>query len=346
MNDRIIKPTSSISLLILIAIVLPSVAFSQDEEKPTFPLETIYAKRKPWGMRKIFKNFRLGVSTGYGNTYFRHKIDGYGAFQPGTLNTRIFPIGNAATRYMNWVNDAVLDTLQAPGPDRFSVTSDTTKLGFKSNALNIPLRATLHYEFLKRYRIGGGYSYEYMHLGRFEPLTYKDKLQGFNVNRPGGFMQKYFGMAGVSFYRIDNFLFTGDVNIGGFKPGKNFNSSIIKKGIFVNAGVTIEREFSEYLRAFIRPSFDYKSYTLNVPQGGIKHHMNALYINIGFTYNLPELPRCYNKDCHAQMNHAHGDREYRSAMHRIWKKQDPMYGENYPKLFRHKGKNRKKLNPY
>jgi hypothetical protein len=33
-------------------------------------------------------------------------------------------------------------------------------------------------------------------------------------------------------------------------------------------------------------------------------------------------------------------------MHPFWKKQNPHYGENYPKLIKEKRKNRKKLNPY
>ncbi len=33
-------------------------------------------------------------------------------------------------------------------------------------------------------------------------------------------MMRYYGMAGISFYRIDKFLFTGDAQVGGYKPSK------------------------------------------------------------------------------------------------------------------------------
>ena len=46
------------------------------------------------------------------------------------------------------------------------------------------------------------------------------------------------------------------------------------------------------------------------------------------------------------MNHAHGNREYRSQVHPIYKKQNPHYGENHPNLIKYKGKNKYKLNPY
>jgi hypothetical protein len=71
-----------------------------------------------------------------------------------------------------------------------------------------------------------------------------------------------------------------------------------------------------------------------------------LYLTVGFTYSLPELPRCFLKDCHAQINHAHGNKEYRSRRHPIYKKQNPGYGENDPTLIKYKGKNKRKINPY
>lgn len=321
-------------------------AQQDEDEKPVFPLESFYVKRKKNPARTFLKNFHLSVSTGYGTTYFRHRLESFGIVQPYGNSPRVFPVGATSPRYSNWVNQTVGDSLSIK-PGDFIVSGDTTKLGFKGRAFNIPLKATLHYEF-ERYRIGGGYSYEYMHIGQMRPMTYEDKVSGFRPSSPGGFMQRYFGMLGVSFYRLDQFLFTADANIGAYKPGKNFARSQIKKGVYVNVGVTVERDFSEYLRGFVRPSFEIKSYTLNFPEVGqnINHYINAFYVNFGFTYTLPELPKCYNKDCHIQINHAHGNREYRSRRHPIYKKQNPNYGENYPELIRYKGKNKKRLNPY
>jgi hypothetical protein len=187
-----------------------------------------------------------------------------------------------------------------------------------------------------------------MNIGPLHPITFKDQIKDFQPTPKGGFMMKYYGMAGISFYRIDKFLFTGDVHVGGYKPGKNFDASQIKKGVYANAGVTIEHEFSEYLKAFLRPSFEIKNYTITLPNSDktIPHYINAFYVNIGLTYAIPELPRCFHSECHSQMNHVHGDREYRSRMHRIWKKQNPLYGENSPKLLKYKGRNKRKMNPY
>jgi hypothetical protein len=78
----------------------------------------------------------------------------------------------------------------------------------------------------------------------------------------------------------------------------------------------------------------------------VKQHSNALLWNVGITYSIPELPRCKIKQCQIQINHAHGNKEYRSRMHPIWKKQNPGYGENNPKLIKYKWRNRKKINAY
>lgn len=311
-----------------------------------FPLDNFYAERKPWA-RTFFKDFHLSLSTGGGETFFRHRLAGFGVAQPAGYDTRIFSMANGQ-RYTNWVNTIAADTL-ANGPDTYFIASDTAELGFKGSGFNIPLKATLHYEFLGRYRLGAGYSFDLMFIGPMRPMTFTDRLTGFQPSRNAGFMRKYFGMAGFSFYRLGTFLFTGDVNVGGFKPGNNFTMGLIKKGVFVNAGVTVEKEFSENLQVFLRPSFELKNYTISVigsGGGSIAHSINAFYVNFGITYSLPALPRCYHKDCQAQLNHAHGDREYRSRMHKFYKKQNPMYGENYPRLFKYKGRNKKKLNPY
>jgi hypothetical protein len=233
-QDRII------AFFLSLAFILPSLVFAQkkeEEEKPVFPLDNFYAKRKPNTTRKIHKNFALELSTGYGNTFFSHKLDGFGVVQPANGPPRIFPAGSTIPKYSNWVNNAVGDTLNI-NPGYFLVSSDTTKLGFKGHGLNIPLKATLHYEY-DRYRIGGGYSYEYMLMGPFHSISHKNEIDNFRPSSPGGLMKKYFGMIGVSFFRWNDLLFTADANVGGYKPGKNFNYGLIKKGIYVNAGVTI-----------------------------------------------------------------------------------------------------------
>lgn len=296
--------------------------------------------------RKILSKVTFGLSTGYGSTTFKHELDGFGILQNPDSMPKLFQPGSVAAGYSNWFNKVTpsTNTLQ---PGNFQVNADTADIGFRNKAFNIPLKATLHVEF-DRYRIGGGYSFEYTNLGEFEPTSYGDRINAYSPDVSSFFLKKYFVMVGASVYRYYEYLLVVDANIGGYSLGKQFDKSVIKKGMFVNLGVAVEREMSEYFRLFVRPSYEIKSFKVNIPETGesITHKFNAFYVNVGATYRIPELRRCFFKTCKAQMNHAHGNREYRSRVHPIWKKQNPHYGENHPNLIKYKGKNKKKLNPY
>lgn len=332
-------------MLLCISYAPDLVAQYKNERDASIPLKYFYIERKGISpFRRVLSKVTLGLSTGYGNTTFKHELEGYGILQePGRAPT-IFGISDPATSYANWFNKPETYTPTQPG---FTVTSDAEKIGFKSKAFNIPLKATLHVEF-DRYRIGGGYSFEYTNLGDFKPLSHGDEIDNFSPDVSSFFLKKYFVLLGASVYRYYDYLLVVDANIGGYGLGSKFDKGSIKKGAFINLGVTVEREMSEYFKLFVRPSYEIKNFRMNMPDGGrsITHKFNAFYISIGASYRLPELRRCFEKACRAQKNHVHGNREYRSRVHPIYKKQNPHYGENYPTLIKYKGKNKRKLNPY
>ncbi|MCU0420115.1 MAG: hypothetical protein MUC38_10735 [Cyclobacteriaceae bacterium] len=335
--------------VLLVSLVRGHHLVAQDRDKtPDIPLDRYYVDRDKVGLfRRIMSKLHWSVGLGYGTTFFKHDLTGFLLYNPAGGGPQIFqgtvpPSG----RLTNWVNRTEADS-SAFVPTAFLVNSDTASLGFKGRAWNIPLKLSVHYEFKQRYRIGAGYSFEYMNLGEFKPMSFENDIASFNPGPAGGLMRKYYLLLGASFYRFDKFLFTGDAHIGGFRPGGNFEG-VIKRSVVVNLGVTIEREMSEYFRLYVRPAYEFKSYTLGLPEvaSGLRHRMNGAYVTVGLVYRMPELRKCVFKSCSAQVNHAHGNKEYRSRMHPIWKTQDPGYGENYPTLIKYKKKNRRKLNPY
>lgn len=316
------------------------------EEDATIPLEHFYIERTKSGLRSLLSKVYFSFSTGYATTPFKHQLDNFGIIQqPGSLPV-IFDSDNTAVRYSNWTNDVAASN-QSLVPGAFMVNSDTTALGFRSKTFSIPLKASLHVEF-DRYRIGGGYSLDYTRVGEFRPTSYESQISGYSLDRSNMFVQHYFGMIGAMVYRYYEYAVVVDANIGGYSMGKDFAKNLMKKSVYINVGVRGEREFSEYFRLFVRPSYELKSYKLTIPETSqsLRHRLDGLYLNVGFTYRFPELRRCFLKTCHAQINHAHGNREYRSRRHPIYKKQNPHYGENYPELIKYKGKNKTRLNPY
>ena len=343
----IIKRLIFLSAFIAALGLTPTSAQYKSEKEATIPLEHFYIERQGSGvLRKLLSKLHWGLSTGYGNTIFKHDLESFGVLQRGSgTPPEVFTPGNTGSAYSNWINDAVVST--STRPITFSTSPDTASLGFRSTAFQIPLKATVHIEF-DRYRIGGGYSFDYTNVGPFKPTSFKDDIGEYPLEKQGFFMKHYFAMLGASVYRYYEYMVVVDANIGGYKLGKQFNRALMQKGLYFNLGVTVEREMSEYFRLFVRPSYELKGYRLTIPESGgeVNHRLNAFQINVGATYRLPELRRCFLKTCHAQINHAHGNREYRSRRHPIYKKQNPHYGENYPNLIKYKGKNKKKLNPY
>lgn len=333
-------------LAVLIGILLsPACLLAQDEV--TIPLEKFYAEREGYPLRKILKNFRFSLNTGVGTTYFKHTLDGFGIYQSPTVGPYIFPGNSVPTNgYSQWISTAAGDTI-LNAESGFLVSSDTANLGFKSKSLTIPLTASVHYEY-KNFRIGGGYSKDFIFLRPFTPVSYGETLRKAEAHVGLVSTSKWFLMGGYSFAKVGNFMFTGDFRGGTNKFGKNFNRSLIKPSLFFGLGVTVEEQLSEYFRLFIRPSFEFKRYSMALPGADppITHKSNALLWNIGATFSIPDLPKCKIKECRIQMNHAHGNKEYRSRAHPFYKKQNPGYGENHPKLIRHQWLNRKKINPY
>jgi len=327
-------------------VCLPFAAFAQDEGKNAIPLDHFYVtpRHGSSAFRRMLRNFHFGASIGYGRTYFKTQLNGLGIYQPPGSMPELFTSASTK-RYTNWVNNAGVDT-SALG-SYIVVNPGTANVGFKGHAFNIPLAATVYYEF-NRYRIGGGYSYELMSIGALQSTILTDKISAIQASPPSGFIRKYWGMVGVSFYRWNEYLFTGDMEVGSYKLKSNFNQGQVTPSTYFSLGVTVERSLSEYFKVYARPAYEIKSYDLALPGSGqsLHYNINALYVNVGFTYSIPELPRCFLKECHAQVNHAHGNKEYRSNRHAIYKKQNPGYGENDPTLIKYKGKNKKKLNPY
>lgn len=349
------------SLPIIIAFALPAICgytdlYSQDQEKPAIPLDHFYAKPDNINpLRYLLSKLHFGLSTGYGRTFYNQDLEGYTVLQQQDSTPLIFTndidpfSGNIPRGYRYWFNTVNQSDNIAVDPNNdFLVSSDSADISFKAPGHSIPLQLTIHLEFMNRYKIGGGFMFEYHRVGEFRSKNFDGSVAGISPNFNSTFYKKYFLILGAKVYRYHEYLLSVDAQIGAINLSKKFDKGLIQKGVFFNIGATIEKELSEYFTAFVRPSFDIKNYSLSLPESSttINTSMNALYLGVGVTYRIPELRRCFLKNCTTQVNHQHGNKEYRSRMHPIYKKQNPHHGENFPRLFKYKKKNRKKLHPY
>ncbi|MEQ8244400.1 hypothetical protein [Fulvivirga sp.] len=341
---------------VLVLLTISMTIYAQEEsEGAAIPLDHFYAKPKgDNAFRKLLSKLHFGLSTGYGRTFYSQDLGDYALLQQQDSTPLIFDKGvnisggsvpNGYRYWFNTVNQS--DNVSYTGND-FLISSDSADLTFKAPGTSIPLTATVHIELMDKYKIGGGFQFEYHRVGQFKAVNFSDTVASITPNFGSTFFKRYFLILGAKVYRYYEYTLAVDAQIGAYKLSSKFDKSLIDKGVYVNLGVTIERELSEYFTAFVRPSFDYKNYTISLPESSssINTSMNALYIGLGVTYRIPELRRCFLKQCTTQVNHQHGNGLYRSRIHPFYKKQNPHHGENYPRLIKYKRKNRKKMDPY
>lgn len=301
----------------------------------------------------IIGGFSLHASTGFGVSFNSHEIQGPGILQQKDGNVFLFDntfvVGDSLNAgYSGWVNNAQSSSDIPIGDEDFLLGSDTIPVKYKGVGGSIPISIALSYTY-DRYRFGGGITYEQSFSSRYYPNVESNNLQSFKPNYTTSSITRYYAYVGGEVYRSIRHTIAVDAMIGTYKFGKkNFNQDQIRTKLFVNIGVSFERSLSEYFKVFIRPSAEFKSYDLTIPEVGytINHGMPALYVNIGAVIRMPDLNKCDVSQCNTQINHRHGGRVFRSKMHPFWKWQDPDYGQNYPTLVKYKGKNKKKKNPY
>lgn len=336
--------------VITLMISIPSWAQIRDKEEFAVP-EGFYFDPKPRPIRSFLSNFNFGLSVGYGPTFYSQKLNDFNVLEdseegPVLYTGQVNP-GDTITGGINyWYNRAVISPVRYDAGE-FRVGGDSTDLKYKALGHSIPVSVSIHYDF-KNYKIGAGFTLEYHRPGVFSPDQFTGQLGTYTPEFKSAFFKKYYGIVGARIFRYWEYLAGVDARIGIMNFNKDFDKSQIQKGVFFNIGIPVEREFSEYFRAYVRPSFDYKGYTLNIPESdnSIPTSMNAIMVEFGIFYRIPELPKCFLKKCRTQVNHMHGRYEYRSRVHPFYKWQNPHHGQNYPVLIKYKGKNKKKMNPY
>lgn len=330
--------------IFLICSVLPLSVWGQVPVPPGWYHEDI---TPGFGMRGFLSKFHLELTTGLGRSFYSHKPEGLSVLSFSD-NVVLYNGTNTSTALGQWFHTAApADSGLVVPPGAFTVGVDTAGIKMRGSAYSVPINAVIFFKFF-RFRIGGGATFEPKIIGRFHSNKYKDEIGKWRPDLRLAFFKKYYGMFGADVYRYMDWLVSVDLRVGMWDPGKKFDKALMKRSIMYNVGVGLEYELSEYVSLYARPALEIKSYDLTISEGtgAIKHRAPVGYINFGLIARVPEKGKCFIKDCHTQIDHPHGDREYRSRRHPIWKKQNPNYGENYPKLIKYKRKNKRKLNPY
>ncbi len=228
--------------------------------------------------------------------------------------------------------------------------ADSLGIGFEGRGWGIPLNISIRYNY-ENFRFGGGFSMELHSVGALSSTNTSLGIRDYQPNFKNSFFTRYYGQLGYQFYDYWDYSFAGELEIGKNNLGGKFNKGAIDQSVYYNLGISIEKNLSEYFRVILKPSYDIRSYAINIPGGpGIKHQYNTFNVHFGVSITIPEIPRSPIKSDHVQLKHVITDPETGRYMEvrgqPIWKKQNPKVGQNHRKLWRYKNKNKKKLNPY
>lgn len=314
--------------------------------------------RKASPIRAFLNKFSVNASIGYGRTFYSHQINSdvleigpnqvLNANNPEIVMLGEYTVSGNTIDYTgvtNWLNAPSIVT----GTESLDQTrannilyADSAQIRYGGSGFNIPVNLSLHLD-IDRFRIGGGIMYE-MH--RIKELNAKGQgTLPYVPNFNSTFMFRYFFTAGAKVYHVKGWDYNVDFQIGKVKYGKQYDKSSLQNGIYFNLGLPFEYELSEYFWFVVRPSFDFKSYSMlvsgtNNESTSFQHNQPAFYLNFGVRVKLPEIKRCPVKSCKTQLKHVHGSREFRGQP--FFKEQNPKIGELYPELEQYKRKKRSK----
>jgi hypothetical protein len=322
-------------------------------------------------------NFSFTVTTGYGKTNYSHKLDGFYLIQSSTkqyiADNNGQPLGSEFGVYSDWLNNPLLaetiikiDSFDVPfqslvdpvnnpllKSDLEIYNADSLGLGFSGKGVSIPISLSIRYNYQKL-RVGLGYMFEYHVIKPFTPTESAEPLgiRNYTPDFNSSLFKRYWLELGYRFYDFWDYSFAGELQIGKFNGGGNFNSSLIQRGMYFNLGLSIEKNLSEYFRLILKPSYDFKNYKIGIPglEKVVAHKQPTFFIQVGISITFPEIPRSPIKSDHVQLKHVITEpstgRYTEVRGQPIHKIQNPKVGENHRKLWRYKNKNKKKINPY
>ena len=317
------------------------------------------------------------LSMGSGKTHFNHNLKNFYLYQSSEVqlirskNAESFS-GDLISGQTNWLNnptdieDVNVGDLFDVGYDRLDssvnngqlsaqtvfLDGDTADFQFQSQWSSIPINFSAHYEFLK-FRVGVGIHYEKLRTDVLSPNSKNYGILDYDPGFKTTKLYKYYGILGYKFFAEWKSALVGEIQIGNVKSSGEFNNDLMKSSLMVNLGLNYEYHFSEYLRFILKPSFEIKSYKMDILDASgalldeVSHNYNAFYMQAGISINIPELRRSPLAADHVQLKHVIMDpkkgrlEEVRGQV--LWKEQNPKMGQNHRRLIRNKAFNKKKI---
>ncbi len=229
-------------------------------------------------------------------------------------------------------------------------------VNFSLGQMSVPVHAAVRLNLFEMLVLGAGYGREW---GSMNPLRERDYRFEFQDNNY--VMDRLFATAGLILYDANKrraFLNWKYKRYGGsnhlmqserklrmkqdypwrFILEGEYGQLFMRRGFDEHAqpqepyyalGLRIERDFSEYTNAFIRPTWGRRAFSYQLPEQSEVQSINQdlFMIQFGVNVRLPGTKRCKVPGCGVVMKHLHNGVEYRGSS--IWRMQNRKIGQWY-----------------
>ena len=355
-------------VLVFAALLLPWLSYSQSDEfyeKYQIPRST--------GM-KILGQFSLNTEVGWGRNFYVHDLTDFHFFQDGPLSYIVsrsaWTLQPIFEGNLDWhekpkdesSNQVFSDTAFPRGPIsnpagnpdnlRQSVLRqpDGTRLAYSSVSPGLSFAFSFHWNY-RIYRIGYGVRLEQNWLKALKARPSVSNLRPIEYSRNSvTYLQNYVYL-GASIYNSPFFSITPELQVGGISSlGKYWDH--FKRIPYLNFGICLEQHISEYLKIYLRPSVDFKNYTIEMARGDdLLVRTTGLFLTFGVSVRIPEIPRSPIPADHIQ--HKHIVTDVRTGARRLyrgqpfWRQQNPPVGKilRYRRPYKYRLKNFRTINP-
>jgi hypothetical protein len=304
---------------------------------------------KPRIFRSILNKISLSLYAGYGKTMYHQNLSGMSIVERNGQQY-LYPVENfsgsgVSTAYSHWFNEPVAEPVLNPGPQDKAIRGDSLSLAMRGRGGNLPLGLNLYTVIADRVRLGAGAELEIFSI---KELNYSEGaesiLSPYQADVQNAFMYRIYGLLGVRAWRWYYYDFVPEVRIGKKSYLTQFNTAQIDQKLYTNLGLSIDKNLSELFRLVLRPSLEWSAFDVRLGEetnGVLPTKTPAFYVQAGVSMNYPRLPRCPISGCQTQLEHVHYGKEYRGQP--IYRWQNPKYGQNHPKLEKHKKKRREQM---
>ncbi len=304
-------------------------------------------------IRKTLNRFNFSIEQGFGYFTYQNPLTDVSVIREPTGELLyIVPLNeeqgltSPINGYSNWFNDLAPEGIERIDDDSHIVRTDTTDFLYKNNGRINPLtfRFSLslkkldkgHFKRTKekiyldddQIRIGGGIGFGALNFRNpASTQTISNELRSFTLPTTKLSTTKLFASLSYNLYTLGDYSIHADVLGGVWKiKAKQANQEVIDYDPFFNLGVMFQMKFSKYFKGYVRPSFEFRSYTISNDLVNVQHKFSVFSIDIGLLFKYPIYPRNKYKADQVQMEHIFNNKIYRGRP--FYRKQNPRFGQN------------------